>query len=205
MKYNFLAVLACLPCVSMAHPYIAVTTDIAVAPSGANSADITITWTYEEAFSLVLLGELGIDPLDSLTRDDAHNLQSYVTGWPEGFEGDLYILDGDRSTLLGDSESRRNHTVDVVAGQIVEQFVRTIPTNNATLIVQNYDPFFVTDYTIQSAVATQGCTAVLLKADRAAAQANLDALIAQMPEDTVEMAFPEVGIQFADAVRIGCD
>lgn len=206
MKHIILAALLCVPMTVGAHPYISVTTDVEVLQTSTTATAVRITWTYDAQFSAAILGELGFDAQAPLSDDAMDQINTFVTDWPDGFDGDLYLSDARNSDTQRLPDERLDHVLHVIDGQLVETFTRPLPPENP-LTIENYDPFYVTDYSIETATVTGDgtCSAQIIKADLVAAQAKLDALIAQMPEGTQEMDFPAVGRDFADAVLVTCD
>lgn len=76
-----------------AYPCISVTTDVEVLQSPTTATAVRITWTYDAQFSAEVLGELGFDAQALLSHDAMDQINTFVTDWPDGFDGDLYLPD----------------------------------------------------------------------------------------------------------------
>lgn len=190
----------------VAHPHLFVEAEVVVrlGPDGVQA--VHVTWTYDEFFSLLMTEELGIDEdLDGdLATAEIATLADFVTDWPEGYEGDLYIESAGRPVLPGDVHS---HDATFEAGQIIESFTRPVQAEMAQpLVLRIYDPGYYTAYTVTD-VRIEGrddCAAQIARADLIAATEKVDELLYAMPQGQAEIEFPMVGEDFADTVTITC-
>lgn len=211
---NVLILVALLgPVAVAAHPYIGIDAQVEVVLSDGQPDAVRITWTYDVDFTAILLSDIGLDSDGDgvLTQAEQAELSSYVTNWPDGFRGDVHLDDlrtAESSTYPG---ARSDHRAAYVDGQLIESFQVLVPPWTP-LHVAIYDPSYVSAYRISEVSVRRAdgvnedgsCGARIVRADRFKAQAKLAALIAQMPEGTVELAFPAVGRDFADMVEVTC-
>ncbi|HKL68520.1 DUF1007 family protein [Salibaculum sp.] len=207
MLRGLTAILAMLTAPAQAHPHLFVDADVALVYEAGTLRAVRLTWTYDEFFSLLLTEDLGLDPdMDGqLTGAERATLSDAVLDWPEGYEGDLYVTQGGRPVQLG---ARQDASVAFEDGQVIERHTRPVAAaapGDATVRV--YDPGYYTAYTVVTPVTVTGnaaCTAQVRRADLIAATEKVDELLYGMPQDEAEVAFPEVGKDFADTIRVSC-
>lgn len=205
---NILTILALwLPAAGDAHPYILVDATVEVLQSGDRIDGLRITWVYDADFTATLLADFGLDADGdgNLTPREQRQIETIVTEWPPAFDGDVYVIDAADPDLVRLPAVRSDHAARVEGGILTEQFTRAVPDDNP-LTIAIYDPAYVTAYTISAVQVTgQGsCSAEIIKADLMRARAKLAFLLSDIPEEMVEMAYPAVGRDFADQVKVIC-
>lgn len=200
-----------LPQAVAAHPHVFVETAMEVLIENDAVTAIRLTWTYDAFFSLLLTEDLGLDPDGDaiLTPDETARLAASVTDWPPDYQGDLVVTQGGQAQPLGE---RREHHVTFEEGRVVEThlrpLLRPVPAD-LPVVVENYDPYYYTAYTVQPGIRISGgpaCTASLIPADPVAAQAEVDRIWQGLDIAGAgpEVQLPPVGYAFADRVDILC-
>lgn len=202
------------PGAALAHPHIFIDAGLRFAFDGQGQVTaVEITWAYDSLYSLSQIIERGLDPdADGvLTPAEEAALSGFDLQWDPGFAGDSYALLGEAPLALSPP---RDGSATYANGQIISRHWRDLPQPvsplAAPLIVQAYDPSYYTAYTINFAPALEGapegCAAVIYEPDRAAADAQLEAALAEYAGDAsgAEADFPAVGAAYADEVRLTC-
>jgi len=197
---------------ALAHPHVWIDTRIEVIFNDRNEATgLRIDWTYDDLYSLFVVGELGLDPDwdGRLTAEEAARLSGFDMNWDPGFPGDTYaLLDG---VPLGLSRPK-DWTATYVEGRVSSSHLRSfdapVAIGAGRLVVQAFDPGYFIAYTIAfDPVLTggQGCTAEVVLPDLDASQEELRAILAEFaPDVDLEADFPNVGAIFAEEVRVTC-
>lgn len=196
---------------AVAHPHIFIDTGVEVIFDDQVSATaLRITWTYDDLFSLIIIEDRGLDPdFDGvLTADETAALQGWDMQWDPGFAGDTYALRGDVALALsGPSEWTAGYVDGRLTSTHLRRFAEPVPMDQS-LVVQSYDPGFYSAYTVEPEVRLtggEGCSAQVFEPDRKAADARLQAAIAeQAGTEDLEGAFPAIGAAYAEEVRITC-
>ncbi|MCX7298993.1 MAG: DUF1007 family protein [Rhodobacterales bacterium] len=211
IRFALALLLACAAAPAAAHPHVFVQAEIEILTNESRKmTGVRLTWTYDDYFSLLLMADLGID-LDSdmvLTPEEEDILRAGVLDWPEDFEGDLYVTQGDQPVALG---SKEEHTVAFIDGVVSETHVRPLvyPAGNAAPTpLQIYDPDFYVAYEVIDIHVSggDGCQAELQKADLDSAYKMVEVLLGGRAASDVgpNEEFPPVGKYFADTVVITC-
>ncbi len=199
---------------AQAHPHIFVDSGLQMQfdPDG-RLATVRVVWVYDAFYSMLLLEEMGLDPefTGTVTEAEKQKLSGFDMQWIEGYEGDLYALQGDRRLALS---GPKDWTADVQEGRIISTHLRTFeepPEVGAEpLVLQVYDPSYYTAYSIAIDPVIEGrtdCTARIFEPDRAAATGILEEALAEMLGEAAEYSeddFPAVGAAFADEIRLTC-
>ena len=202
-------VLALAPNLTTAHPHLFVGAEVTVIYDGAIPSAVRVDWVYDDYFSLLLTADLGID-LDGdlmLTADETATLAKAVTDWPEGFEGDLEVKQGDTLIALG---PRTDHRMTYAKGLVSETHVRPLQAaTDAPLTVRIYDPFYYTAYELIGPVNIEGredCTVTVTPPDLNRAYSLVEELLYGRPAADVgpDEQFPEVGVEFAETITVIC-
>lgn len=207
------ATLMATPVVSHPHIFVEAGVQVHFDDQGQMTA-LTMKWTYDELFSLVILEDRGMDTdYDGvLTEDERTTLTGFdMDDWPEWYDGDLYVmLDGQKLLMA----APRDYDLHLVDGKLITTHTRDLvaPVDPAAddIVVQIYDEGFYTAYEITEETilhnAPVTCTAVTYGADLSAAQQEVKAAMAELNADQTleEMGFPKVGAAFSDEVRISC-
>lgn len=202
------------PGAALAHPHIFIDTGLRFAFDGQGRVTaVEITWVYDTLYSLSQITERGLDAdADGrLTQDEAAALSGFDLQWDPGFAGDSYALLGAAPLSLSPP---RDGSADYENGQIRSRHWRDLASplalTDEPLILQVYDPSYYTAYKISFAPgldgAPEGCSAQIYEPDRAAADAQLEAALAEYAGDAsgAEADFPAVGAAYADEVRLTC-
>jgi ABC-type uncharacterized transport system substrate-binding protein len=197
---------------ALAHPHIFIDTRYEVILNDRNEVTaLRIGWTYDELYSLLIFGDLALDPDGDgvLTAEEEARLNGFDMKWIEGFEGDTYVLIGgqpvaisgprDWTAAYGEGRLSSTHYRDLVA---------PVPVGEVPLVIQAYDPgYYVAHVILPPAVVTggRGCTAQVFEADLDAADEALQAALQEYtPDVDLEAEFPAVGAKYSDEVRVTC-
>jgi ABC-type uncharacterized transport system substrate-binding protein len=210
MRRALALIAALLPLPAAAHPHVFIGTGLTLVLDDRNRlAEIRVTWSYDELYSLLVLEERGLDPdYDGiLTPDELRELNGFDMAWIEGFPGDTYAAAGGTPLSLGPPTGYETTMED---GRIVTTHTRSVEgaPPAAAVSLKAYDPTFFTAYEISRGVTLEGgsgCEAVIVPANLDAAYTMLEELL-YGPRSTEwsEDDFPEVGEAFADEVRLTC-
>ena len=197
---------------AVAHPHLFVDSGIEVLIDDQNRATgVRISWTYDEYYSLFIIGDMGLDPDwdGALTADETARLSGFDMRWDADFPGDTYALKGDADLALS---RPKDWSAGYAEGKITSVHVRVfdhpVSLTDDPLIVQVYDPGYYVLYTIaQDPVLTggEGCTATAYAPDITEAdQALKDALAEYSADENLEADFPAIGKAFAEEIRVSC-
>lgn len=196
---------------ALAHPHIFVDAAIEVVFDTQGRAEaLRIRWTYDDLISLTLLSERGMDEdFDGvLTPDELAALNGFDMNWQPGFAGDTYALAaGAPLALSGPSDWTVSYADARLTSTHLRRFDQPVDLSGGPLIVQSYDPGYYTAYTVEDGQVTgrDDCTVELFEPDRAAADARLEAALAEFAGgDGAEADFPAVGDAYAEEVRVTC-
>jgi len=208
--FSLIAGLA-LPMGAVAHPHVFVQAKMTVVFAEGDTVAVRLEWIYDEFFSLLVSSDLGID-LDGdtvLTAAEQALLDAQITAWPEGYDGDLEVMQGETVLALAD---KRDHRMTFAEGIFVETHLRPVANladPSAPLIVRAYDPTYYIAYDLLGPVAIEGrddCEATITPANLDAAYTMVEELLYGRPASDVgpDEEFPEVGQAFADTVTVTC-
>lgn len=197
---------------ALAHPHVFIDTGIEVILNDENEATgLRISWTYDDLYSLYVVGDMGLDPDwdGMLTDEEVARLSGFDMNWVPGFPGDTYALMGDAELALSRPS---DWTASYAEGRITSVHTRVfdvpVPVGAVPLIVQVYDPGFYTSYTIATdPVLTGGaeCSAETFIPDLDAADEVLKAALAEYSADEdLEADFPAIGKNYAEEIRVTC-
>lgn len=195
-----------VPLAAPAHPHVFVDTQLHFQINDkAEVTGVEMVWSYDDFFSLLIFEDMGLDKDGdgALTQAELEQLMGFdLIEWPAGFEGDLYLASAGRKIAM---ERPRPTGIASKSGRITSTQYRPIPNVPVKdLVIRQYDPTFYVAYNLDGRVsAPDGCEVQVNAADLdAAAQAKQNALDT-IPEDQFEEM--EIGIHYADEVRITCD
>lgn len=197
-----------------AHPHVWIDTRIEVILDADNrSTGVRISWTYDDLYSLYVVGDMGLDPDwdGSLTAEETARLSGFDMNWAADFPGDTYALLGEAELPLS---RPKDWTASYADGKITTTHLRSFATpvalsGTVPLILQAYDPGYYIAYSIPfDPVLTggQGCKAQVLVPDLDAVESELLAALSEFtPDIDLEAEFPAVGAKFAEEVRVTCN
>lgn len=202
------------PGAALAHPHIFIDTGLRFAFDGQGQVTaVEISWTYDSLYSLSQIIERGLDPDadGALTPAEEAALAGFDLQWDPGFAGDSYALLGAAPlTLSPPRDGRATYANGQITSTHWRDLTPPLSLGDQPLILQAYDPSYYTAYKISFAPvlegAPAGCAAVIYEPDRAAADAQLEAALAEYAGDAsgAEADFPAVGAAYADEVRLTC-
>ena len=199
------AILACAP-MAQAHPHIFVDVSLRFEGDGqGNLTGVHVTWEYDDFFSLLIFEDMGLDPDGDahLTEAELARLKGFdLIEWPDGFEGDLYLYQGEAQIPL---DHPAPTGIAVEQGKIVARHYRSFaPVPADGLVIRPYDPTFYVAYEMAAAPDLPGpCRATVIKPDLDAAAEKVEDLIGDGSEMNYEVV--EVGIYYADRIEVVCD
>lgn len=197
---------------ALAHPHVFIDTTVEVILNGRNEATgIRIGWTYDELYSLYIIGDLGLDPDwdGKLTPEEVARLSGFDMNWDQGFAGDTHAAQAGAGLALSrPMEVSASYAGGKITSTHLRVFDAPVPLAGGELVIRAYDPGYYVAYAIPGgAVLTggEGCSARVVRPDPDAAQEDLLAALAgYAPDADPEAEFPEVGATFADEVRVTC-
>lgn len=212
VRYLASALLICAAGPACAHPHVFIDTRVEVIfDKAGKAAQVRITWTYDDFYSLSILTDQGYDPDGDgkLTDDEERRLPGFDMHWETGYPGDTYALFGETPLQLGPPHG---YTAEIDNGKLVSTHLRDIEPAvdpvEKPLVIRSYDPSYYVEYTITDppkVTGRDGCEVALVEPDLTAADKQLqDALSKYSADMDVEMDYPAVGAAFADEVRVQC-
>jgi ABC-type uncharacterized transport system substrate-binding protein len=206
-----------LPCLLaagpvLAHPHVWIETRIEVILDSANQATgVRISWTYDDLYSLYIVGDMGLDPDwdGKLTPEEAAKLSGFDMKWDAEFAGDTFVLmRGAPLPLSRPAEWTASYADGKITSTHLRTFDAPVPVAGDPLIVQAYDPGYYVAYSIPfDPVVTggTGCKAQVFVPDLGKAEQELMAALSEYtPDVDLEAEFPAVGANFAEEVRVTC-
>lgn len=195
---------------AFAHPHVFIDTklDLHLTAEGQIEA-VTVTWTYDELFTLLVLEERGLDPDGDglLTANETASLSGFDMNWLADFPGDTYVLFGASPVALSPPQ---NWSATVDGGRIASRHTRRLAEplglETAPVVLKSYDPEFYTAYRITEVTldgANPGCSARIVPFDPKIAEDVLSTALSGFVESP-DTPFPLVGAYFADRVEVTC-
>lgn len=202
--------LACSAGPAAAHPHVFVDAEIAfrLGEGGALEA-LRVTWSFDEFYSMLLLAELGIDPVAEPGAAALATLAALQPDWARDFGGEGAARYDEVEIALAPAEAP---VAEVTDGRLRIAFDRRLATpvdpSAGAVLAEVYDPTFFVAYSMLEAPrvegpGAEGCRAVLRPfAPNAETDALQSALMALGMEETPET--PQVGRVFADSAALTC-
>jgi ABC-type uncharacterized transport system substrate-binding protein len=197
---------------ALAHPHVWIDTRIEVVINDRNEATgLWISWTYDDLFSLYVVGDMGLDQDwdGKLTAEEERKLSGFDMNWDAGYAGDTHALMGGAGLPL----SRPKEWSALYAGGKItsthfRSFDAPVALGAAPLIVQAYDPGYYTAYVIAFDPVLSGgkdCVAEAYEPDLAAAEEEMKQALAEFtPDVNLEDQYPAIGQAYAEEVRVTC-
>ncbi|SHG92941.1 DUF1007 family protein [Marivita hallyeonensis] len=189
-----------------AHPHIFVDTALRFEVNDANEiTGVTVTWTYDDFFTLLILEDYGLDSDGdgNLTEAELDTLFGFdLIEWPEGFEGDLYVYSNSEKIEM---PRPRPIGIAVEDGLITATHYRDIPAVPVDgLEVLQYDPTYYVAYDVSQGVSftDPDCSATVTDPDQQVAQAKIEEEVSGNMEDIFNEM--RVGIYFSDRITMTC-
>jgi ABC-type uncharacterized transport system substrate-binding protein len=198
---------------ALAHPHIFIATGVEVLfDTQKQATGLRIRWDYDDFYSMIIIEDRQLDPdFDgALTPEEAALLNGFDMRWDEGFEGDTYALFAGQPLTLGPPQDpQTTYANGRLTTYHTRSFAAPLDLGQAELVIQAYDPTYYSAYRIEAAPdlssGPKGCSATVFEPDPAAADAVLQAALAELEgQDGAAMDFPPVGAAFADEVRLTC-
>jgi ABC-type uncharacterized transport system substrate-binding protein len=197
---------------ALAHPHVFIDTRVEVVLDTENRATgVRISWTYDDLYSLYVIGDMGLDPDwdGKLTVEEEAKLSGFDMNWVPEFQGDTYALLADQELALSrPKEWSASYAGNKITSVHLRTFEVPVPVKDVPLIVQVYDPGFYTAYAIAfDPVLTggSGCAAAVYEPDIDAADEALKAALSEYSADvSLDADFPAVGKNYAEEVRVTC-
>jgi ABC-type uncharacterized transport system substrate-binding protein len=197
---------------ALAHPHVWIDSRIEVILNDRNEATaLRISWTYDDLYSLYIVGDMGLDPDwdGKLTAEEEAQLSGFDMEWIEGYAGDTFpLMQGAALPLSGPRDWTASYTGGKITSTHLRDFAVPVPVGAEPLVVQVYDPGYYTAYSILTGpmvTGGQGCSAQVFEPDLDAADAALqEALKEYTPDVDLEAEFPAIGANYADEVRVTC-
>jgi len=197
---------------ALAHPHIFIESTLELRLDDKSQlTDVHVIWTYDAFYTLMLLGDLGLDPDGDgvLTANEQAALLTAESTWDPKYEGDTYGIADRQPVKLGPP---RDFAVSLQDGKITSSHLRPLveplPMAGQTVSWKSYDPFYYAAFTLSGGAVVKGsdaCTVTYVAPDLNAAYVRLDGLL-YGPEGAglTEGEFPPVGADFADEARVTC-
>lgn len=188
-----------------AHPHIFVETALRFEVNDqAQITGVTVTWTYDDFFTLLIFEDMGLDPDGDaeLTQAELDQLFGFdLVEWPEGFEGDLYVFSNGEKIEM---PYPRPIGIAVEDGFITATHFRDIPAVPIEGIeILQYDPTYYVAYDV-----SQGVTLTDPACIAAVTDPNEEEAFAAVEEEagTLENVFDEmlIGVHFSDTITFSC-
>lgn len=189
-----------------AHPHVFVTTRMVFDLNAAQQVTgVTMTWEYDDFFSLLIFEDMGLDKDadGQLSEAELDRLMGFdLIEWPEGFEGDLYLASEGRKIEMPRPVP---HDIAVRGGKIIATQKRAIPNVAAEgLEIRQYDPTYYVSYDLSGGIEVPAPCAVRIEApDLEAAQAEVERLTKQSLSGDVFMEV-KLGHLYASRAVISC-
>ena len=189
-----------------AHPHVFVTTRMVFNLNEAQQVTgVTMTWEYDDFFSLLIFEDMGLDKDadGQLTEAELDLLMGFdLIEWPEGFEGDLYLASKGRKIEMPRPVP---HDIAVRGGKIIATQKRAIPSVAAEgLEIRQYDPTYYVSYDLSGGLELPAPCAVRIEGpDMALAEAEVEKLTKQSISGDVFMEV-KLGHLYASRAVISC-
>ena len=204
-RFLFLALTLCAP-IAQAHPHVFVTTRLVLElNTDQEVTGVTMTWEYDDFFTLLIFEDMGLDPdADGVLSDrELDQLMGFdLIEWPEGFEGDLYLTSHGRKIEMPRPVP---HDIAVRDGKIIATQKRSIPDVPADgLVIRQYDPTYYVAYDLSGGIEVPApCGVRIIAPDLEAAEAEIARLSKQSQSGDVFMEV-ELGHLYASRAVVSC-
>ncbi|WP_265501676.1 DUF1007 family protein [Paracoccus beibuensis] len=203
-----------LPAAAAAHPHVFIDAALNLDYNAAGLAQVTVEWTYDDLYSLLIIEDLDLDPDGDgiLMPHEEARLQGFDADWGPGFDGSLYLqVDGD-PVDLGPPHSFDASYRD---GRLVSRHVRPLATPlpvSQPLLIQVYDPEYYVQFSVPQLPRIHGAAGCDLRAREgdpfaaadAYARAVADSLAEGEDASAAEILEVDIGSVGADEIRVTC-
>ncbi|KGM87221.1 ABC-type uncharacterized transport system, periplasmic component [Roseovarius mucosus DSM 17069] len=202
-----LATALCLPAAPMgAHPHVFV--DVALrfnADAQGHLTEVEVTWSYDDFFSLLILTDMGLDPDGdgTLTEAELDKLKGFdLVEWPEGFEGDLYMYQGETKIAL-------DHPIPtgiaLTNGRIIATHTRTFgPVKAEGLRIEAYDPTYYVAHSLAGPITLpKGCVYTITEPDLDESQEQFRQMLSELTAEE-QYTGVEIGNLFSESLSVTC-
>jgi ABC-type uncharacterized transport system substrate-binding protein len=199
------ALAVCLrPDAASAHPHIFVDARVGfVLDEAGRLGAVRVTWVFDAFYSMLLLMEMGLDPVGRPDTEGLARIAALQTDWGRDYGGLGTLAGSAGDVALGPAHRPE---ADVVGGQIEIRFERPLPAPVAPdgLGLALYDPlYFVAYVVVDATVEGKGCTASVQPFRPDARLGALQRELSRLgPEETV--SDPGIGRLFADRAVLQC-
>ncbi|MEM9579637.1 MAG: DUF1007 family protein [Pseudomonadota bacterium] len=189
------------------HPHVFVTTTMVFDLDDARRVTgVTMTWEYDDFFSLLIFEDMGLDrdADGQLTEAELDRLMGFdLIEWPVGFEGDLYLNAADGTKI--EMPRPIPHDIAVKGGKIIATHKRAIPPVAAEgLQIRQYDPTYYVSYSQDGGIEIPAPCAVRIRpADQNTAESEVARLIKEQTSDDIFLDV-KLGHLYADTAVIAC-
>ena len=212
MKWPLAILLSTLPLTGQSHPHVFIDTGIKVIMDDQNRlTQVTVTWVYDDLYSLLIAEDYKIDSDGdgTLTEAETAFLSGFDAQWIEGFNGDLVAtLDGMPLKLSGPKQAYAT----MQDGRIISFHTRDVtgtPKIDGMLSLKPYDATYYTAYDVSLALEIEGgtnCTIVKFEPDLTEEMANLAQKLQAVPAEAnpEDVGLPDIGSKFATDVQVTC-
>lgn len=206
--------LSLLPVAAVAHPHVYMDAALILRYDSQGQLEaVEVEWAYDELYSLLILGDYGLDPDGdgALTAAELAILQGFDGEWEPGFDGRLFLSYVGRRVAMQDP---RDFTAEYRDGRLVSrhlhELVRPVEAGSV-LRIQVYDPEFYVDFSLPDAPRIEGrddCRVTLIPGEPGAASAAyrraIEVALAQDSGQDAEMLVVDIGAAGADEALVEC-
>lgn len=205
-----LAALALTLCAgpAAAHPHLFIDAGLTLVYEGDRLTAVEVVWEYDEFSSMLMVEDHGLDP-DRDGTPEADRLAAFAghdVDWAAGFPGDLKIEAAGEALALGPAGE---FAMDWRDGRIISRHTRPVlGAARGPITARVFDPGFFVAYTVSLPITVsgrEGCEITQVPADLDAAYTLVEELLyGPRSEQFNEDNYPEVGIHFADTIKVAC-
>lgn len=212
MRLPLILPLVFCPALGQSHPHVFIDTGLKVIVDDQNRlTQITVTWVYDDLYSLLVAEDYKIDSDGDGNLTDAETalLSGFDAQWVEGFNGDLVATLNDAPLTLSGPKAAFATMRD---GRIISIHTRNVegaPAMNGVLSLRPYDATYYTAYDVTLSLDVEGrmgCETRKIEPDLTEEMETLAQKLQAVPAeaDPQDMGLPDIGAKFATDVQITC-